>query len=361
MWRPLIRPLLFSLPPEAAHAAAFRCMRMLQAIGPVRQALRSACVVADEILQSRVFGLEFANPVGLAAGLDKDAHLLPTWHALGFGFAEIGTITLRPQPGNPQPRLFRMTADEALINRLGFNNDGSDVVRTRLVQLLKAGRWPQFPVGVNLGKGRDTSLDRAVEDYAALFECFFDLGDYFVMNVSSPNTPGLRELQDKSRLDALFAVLQQKNRARLKVAPRPLLVKVDPDLEPAQLDDVVELCLKHEMAGMIATNTTLGRDGLKSASGQAGGLSGRPLGPRATAAIRQIYQATRGKLPIIGVGGIFSAEDAYEKIRAGAALIQLYTGLIYKGPCLVRRINKSLVGLLQRDGFRNVAEAVGQR
>ncbi len=366
----LIRPILFTLPPETAHSLAFSAMKAVQSTSLLLRTLASRCRCEDDRLRSTVFGLEFANPVGLAAGLDKDAHLLPIWHALGFGFAEVGTITPLPQDGNPRPRLFRLASDEALINRMGFNNDGSQVIHQRLLDLLNSGKWPPFPVGINLGKGRETPLEKAASDYTTLLDDFLDLGDYFVVNVSSPNTPDLRKLQEKSRLDELLSALQEKNRARFKDRIRPLLIKVDPDMEWPQLNDIIELAGKHQLAGIIATNTTLARDGLRTSippaearprgNGESGGLSGHPLRHRSTEFIRHIHRETDGKLPIIGVGGISGAEDAYEKIRAGASLIQVYTGLIYQGPTLVRQINQGLVRLLERDGFRNVSDTVGK-
>lgn len=358
MWD-LIRPLFFLLPPETAHRAAFAGLESIQSAGWLRRRIANTCDHRSDQLRTRVFGLEFANPVGLAAGFDKDARLLPMWRALGFGFAEIGTVTPLPQTGNPQPRLFRLPSDEALINRMGFNNDGAQAIRERLVFLLRTGRWPRFPIGINLGKGRETPLEKAAEDYLLVLDAFLELGDYFVVNISSPNTPGLRELQGKSRLDELLAAVQERNRTRCKPQTRPLLVKVAPDLEWAQLDDLLELCAKHGVAGVVATNTTLSRDGLRSPTPEPGGLSGKPLRERSTEFIRRIHRQMKGKLPIVGAGGIFTAADAYEKIRAGASLVQVYTGFVYEGPLLTRKINEGLSGLLQRDGFRNVSEAVG--
>jgi dihydroorotate dehydrogenase len=358
-WK-LIRPLLFTLDPEEAHHLAFRTMEMVQASRFARSLLESSLRVTDDCLKSRVFGIEFSNPVGLAAGFDKDARLLPIWKALGFGFAEIGTVTPVAQSGNQKPRLFRLPADEAVINRMGFNNDGAEAVRQRLVELLREGKWPRFAVGINFGKNKITPNEKAVEDYAKLIDSFLDLGDYFVINVSSPNTPGLRELQEKSKLDEIFGALQKRIWARLKLDARPLLVKVAPDLELPQLDDVLELCMKHRLAGIIATNTTLSRQGLKTKMEETGGLSGRPLQQRSTDFIRHIYKQTKGKLPIVGVGGVFDAKGAYEKIKAGASLIQVYTGFIYEGPSLARRINEGLIELLDRDGFKSIGDAVGK-
>ncbi len=356
----LLRPLLFTLPPETAHHLAFQIMGGAQALPWLRKVISRACTNHDNRLKISVFGLDFQNPVGLAAGFDKDAQLLPIWHALGFGFTEVGTITPLAQEGNPRPRLFRLPSDKALINRMGFNNDGAEIIRQRLLTLLNSGNWPIFPVGINLGKGRQTPIEKALEDYSILLDQFLDLGDYFVVNISSPNTPGLRQLQEKPRLNELLGALQQKNRDRYKANPRPLLLKASPDLEWQALDDVLELCVKHQLAGIIATNTTLSRDGIQTSIDQEGGLSGRPLKNQSTEFIRYIYRSTKGKLPIIGVGGIFTAEDAYEKICSGASLVQVYTGFVYQGPCLVKQINQGLIRLLKKDGFRLISEAIGK-
>ncbi len=355
----LIRPLLFALQPEAAHRLTFFLLEACQSLSFFQKMLASLCVYDHSCLKTRVFGLDFSNPVGLAAGLDKNACLLPTWQALGFGFSEIGTITPLPQKGNPSPRLFRLPIDKALINRMGFNNDGAPIIRERLLELLRTGQWPYFPVGINLGKGKETPLDQAANDYVSLLDDFWDLGDYFVVNVSSPNTPRLRELQEKSRLNEILSAVQQRNRSRYKAIPRPLLMKVSPDLEWSALDDVLDLCNQHQLAGIIATNTTLSRDNLHTSVQEAGGLSGQPLKNQSTEFIRHIYRETKGKLPIIGVGGIFTAEDAYKKIRAGASLIQVYTGFVYQGPTLARQINQGLVQLLEKDGLQTLSDAVG--
>ncbi|MEJ7658393.1 MAG: quinone-dependent dihydroorotate dehydrogenase [Hymenobacter sp.] len=288
-----------------------------------------------------VFGLKFPNPVGLAAGFDKNAVLTDELATLGFGFVEIGTVTPRPQPGNPAPRLFRLPQDAALINRMGFNNDGAAAVAARL-----AGRQNrQLIIGGNIGKNKDTPNERAADDYVAAFEALADVVDYFVVNVSSPNTPGLRELQDKKPLISLLQQVQARNLAR--PTPRPLLLKIAPDLTDAQLDDILEIARETRLSGLVATNTTISRDGLTTptptvAGYGAGGLSGRPLRARATEVIAYLHQKSRGELPIIGAGGIHSAQDALEKLAAGAALVQLYTGFIYEGPGLVKRINKAI-------------------
>lgn len=286
-------------------------------------------------LEREVFGLKFPNPVGLAAGFDKNAIVLPAWEGLGFGFAEVGTITARAQPGNPKPRLFRVPEISGVINRMGFNNDGADVVGARLEGLHKTPRWPRFPVGINLGKSKVTPLEEATSDYLASFGRLRELGDYFVLNVSSPNTPGLRKLQDRSALADLFGAVQGANAAK-----KPILVKIAPDLSWEAVDDVLSLVEEHRIAGVIATNTTIDHSSVPEARRETGGLSGKPVRARSTEIIRYITSKT--KTPVIGVGGIFSADDAQEKFDAGAALVQLYTGFIYRGPTLVREICKQL-------------------
>jgi dihydroorotate dehydrogenase len=283
----------------------------------------------DAAAAREVFGLKFPNPVGLAAGFDKNALALPAWEGLGFGFAEVGTTTARAQPGNPKPRLFRVPELCGVINRMGFNNDGADVVARRLEKLRATRQWPGFPVGINLGKSKVTPLEEAAADYLYSFERLRDVGDYFVLNVSSPNTPGLRKLQDRAALAELFGVVQRANPGR-----KPLLVKIAPDLTWEAIDDVLALVAEHSLAGVIATNTTIDHSAVPAHRRETGGLSGRPLRARATEVIRHICAQT--KVPVIGVGGIHGAEDALEKFDAGAALVQIYTGFIYEGPGLVR-------------------------
>jgi dihydroorotate dehydrogenase len=359
MWRNFLRPLFFTLPPERAHEVAFAALRKLQRSRLLGRTLGVSKPPNDPRLKVRAFGLDFENPVGLAAGFDKDALLLPVWEKIGFGFAEIGTITPLAQEGNPRPRLFRLPEDQAIINRMGFNNRGAEEIRGRLLEDLRKGRWPRIKVGVNLGKNKATPLEKAFEDYALLLDQFLDLGDYFVVNVSSPNTPDLRKLQSKEFLDGIFENLQRRNYNRLKLDARPLLVKVAPDLEWSQLDDVLELCFKHRFSGIIATNTTLSREGLTRENKEAGGLSGKPLRDKSTEFISYIYKQTNGKLPIIGVGGIFNADDAWEKIKAGASLVQVYTGFIYEGPGIVRNICEGLLASLEREGYSHLSKAVG--
>ena len=330
VYRQLLRPLLFQINAEAVHHLA---MAALSRLGPVLCRMQPA---RDPRLARKVFGVTFPNPVGLAAGFDKNAIALAAWEALGFGFAEAGTITARPQRGNPKPRLFRVPEAEALINRLGFNNDGCDMVAARLHRLRDSGRWPQIPIGINLGKSMLTPLEEATADYLLSFERLRMLGDYFVLNVSSPNTPGLRQLQDRAALDDLLRAVQRRN-----VRERPLLVKIAPDLSWAAIEEILALANEHRLSGIVATNTTIDQSGIPEERRTQGGLSGRPLRERSTAVVRFI--AERSELPIIAVGGIHSVDNALEKFDAGAALIQLYTGFIYEGPALIRAICAALL------------------
>lgn len=286
-----------------------------------------------------VFGLKFPNPVGLAAGMDKFAAALPIWECLGFGFTELGGVTWHAQPGNDMPRMFRAVPDRALINRMGFNNPGAETMARTLADWKRSGDWPKHPVGMNLGKSKITPLDKAAEDYANSFRLLRDFADFFVVNVSSPNTPNLRQLQDKSALDEILAALQQINTTPKK----PILVKIAPDLSLEAVDEIIELAMQRQLAGIVATNTTITRpQSNNSVYAQTGGLSGAPLRQRSTEMIRHIHKQTAGKLPIIGVGGIFSAADAAEKIEAGASLLQIYTGLVYEGPAIVKSIVSGL-------------------
>jgi dihydroorotate dehydrogenase len=289
----------------------------------------------DPRLEREVFGLKFPNPVGLAAGFDKNAIVLPAWEGLGFGFAEIGTVTAKAQPGNPRPRLFRVPEISGVINRMGFNNDGADVVAARLAKLKATARWPRFPVGINLGKSKVTPIEKAAADYLHSFSRLRDVGDYFVLNVSSPNTPGLRSLQDRAALDQLFRAVQATN-----AGAKPMLVKIAPDLTWEAIDDVLALVEAHRIAGVIATNTTIDHTPVPGHRRETGGLSGLPVRARSTEIIR--YIARKTKVPVIGVGGIFSPADAKEKFDAGAVLVQLYTGFIYEGPALVSAICRAL-------------------
>ncbi|RMG80863.1 MAG: quinone-dependent dihydroorotate dehydrogenase [Bacteroidetes bacterium] len=342
MYKLFVKPVLFLFPPEKAHHLTLSILKIALAVPGLGHLIRALYTVRDPRLEKTVFGIRFPNPVGLAAGFDKDGKYFRAMSALGFGFIEIGTVTPRPQAGNPQPRLFRLPKDEALINRMGFNNEGVEAMVARL----KAGKPKNLIIGGNIGKNKTTPNEKAVEDYAFAFEKLFPLVDYFVVNVSSPNTPNLRDLQDKAPLTKLLTHLQSLNQQ--KPAPKPVLLKIAPDLSDAQLDDILEIAEKTRLAGIIATNTTIGREGLKTppekiAEIGAGGLSGAPLRRRATEVIRYLKEASGGKLTIIGVGGISSPDDAVAKMRAGADLVQIYSGLIYEGPALVRRINKRLL------------------
>ena len=308
-------------------------MHCLELGGPL---LRQFAAPFDPLLERSVFGVRFPAPVGLAAGFDKNAVALAAWEGLGFGFAEIGTVTALAQPGNPRPRLFRLPELEAVINRLGFNNDGADGIAARLDALKRSGSWPGIPVGVNLGKSKVTPLEAATEDYVSSFTKLRAFGDYFVLNVSSPNTPGLRQLQDKTALDGLLAAVQSAN-----TSGQPLLLKIAPDLDWPAIEEILALVERHGLSGIIASNTTIDHSPVAESRRQQGGLSGRPLKARALEVLR--FLAARTTLPVIGVGGVSSADDALERLDAGAALLQIYTGLIYQGPGLVREIHRALV------------------
>lgn len=348
-----LKPLLFRLAPESAHhfaiGASAALERALEALDHTPSPVTSAA------LRQEVAGVAVPNPVGLAAGFDKNAEAPHAWAMFGFGFAELGTITRHAQPGNPQPRLFRLAEDRAIINRMGFNNMGADEAARRLRSSLA--QRPAVPIGLNLGKSKITLLEEAPDDYAYSFKLLAPLADYIVVNVSSPNTPGLRDLQDEAHLAEILRRLADAAEA-LDTRP-PVFVKLAPDLADDSLVALAEVAQDAGAMGLIATNTTVGRTGLRTASDEAGGLSGAPLRDRSTAVIRHLYQNVDPKFPIIGVGGIFSAKDAYEKIRAGACLVQIYSAMIYEGPFLAKRIARGLEALLRRDGFGNIREAVG--
>jgi len=318
----------------------------------------------DPRLEQTILGMKFPNPLGLAAGFDKDGVGANIWHNFGFGFAELGTVTYHPQPGNPPPRLFRLPLDQAALNRMGFNNAGAVAMAARLNEVKEKSNYPvPIPIGINLGKSKITPLELAAQDYLESFRLLKDLGDYFVVNVSSPNTPGLRSLQDAAMLSQILDMLQQDNNAK-----KPIFVKIAPDLEWEAIYDIINLAKTYQIAGLIATNTTISREGLKtqiiektgkSPQEEAGGISGKPVRDRSTEIIRYIYQQTQGQMPIIGVGGIFTAEDAWEKITAGACLIQTYTGWIYEGPMMVRRILTGLLTKLETNGLASISQAIG--
>jgi dihydroorotate dehydrogenase len=328
----LVRPLLFLLEPEQAHHLALAALRRG---GDIDFVLHWLNRFAPRPAPRVVFGVQFPNPLGLAAGFDKNGVAIPAWAALGFGFVEIGTVTAQAQPGNPHPRIFRYPKQEALVNRLGFNNDGADVVADRLRRLRDSGRWPAIPVGINIGKTKVTPIAQAPQDYVYSFRLLHSLGDYVVLNVSSPNTPGLRDLQQGDSLSSLLQAVAAEN-----TSGRPVLVKVSPDVTAGELDEIVGVCESHRVAAIIATNTTLDRSAVASAAGEQGGLSGAPLRQRSTEMIRTIR--ARSTIPIIGCGGIFDGQSAWEKFQAGADLLQIYTGLIYRGPGLIRQIVDAL-------------------
>lgn len=338
----LLKRYLFTLDPEKAHYFTFSLIKRASIIPGMSFIMNKMYSYSHPALAREVFGLRFSNPVGLAAGLDKDAKLFNELGNLGFGFIEIGTLTPKPQPGNDKPRLFRLIQDEAIINRMGFNNEGVEPAALRLKK-----RWDKSVlIGGNIGKNKITPNEEAVNDYVINFNALFDVVDYFVVNVSSPNTPNLRDLQEKEPLTKLLNTLQDLNRK--KSNPKPILLKIAPDLTDSQLDDIIEIVKNTQIAGVIATNTTISRAGLTVSKEEiekigAGGLSGKPLTKRSTEVIRYLKQKSNNAFPVIGVGGIHSAEDAIEKIQAGADLIQLYTGFIYEGPGLIKKINKALI------------------
>ncbi|MEH6656586.1 quinone-dependent dihydroorotate dehydrogenase [Leeuwenhoekiella marinoflava] len=336
MYKSILRPLLFKFDPEGVHHFSFKSIRFFSKTG-ILKVLKPAFEVADKRLEREVFGLKFKNPVGLAAGFDKDAKLYNELSQLGFGFVEIGTLTPKPQSGNPKKRLFRLKEDQAIINRMGFNNGGVEAA----VERLKKDR--NVLIGGNIGKNKVTPNDEAFNDYKICFEALYDHVDYFVVNVSSPNTPNLRELQDKEPLTNLLSGLQKLNRARA-AKEKPILLKIAPDLTDDQLLDIIDIINTTKVAGVIATNTTISRSGLSSENKEEmGGLSGKPLRERSTEVIRFLSEKSNRSFPIIGVGGIHSPEDAVEKLEAGASLIQLYTGFIYEGPSLIKNINKEIL------------------
>jgi dihydroorotate dehydrogenase len=363
LYRTLLRPLLFKLPPETAHEFALHALSLGLGAGGLRRAA-SRFYGRTPFGELRRFGLSFGNPVGMAAGFDKNGVVARQLAALGFGFVEVGTVTSVAQPGNPRPRLFRLPLDCALVNRQGFNNEGAASLARRLERAR-----PACVLGVNIGKSRVVAVEDAIPDYLASFEAVCRHADYVAVNVSSPNTPGLRELQRADLLAALLGELQRRNRelaAKDGRAPVPLLVKVAPDLAAGELELIVDVARGANVAGIIATNTTTSREGLRTPAREVaacgeGGLSGAPLRSRSTQMIAALRRLTRGRPEIVGVGGIFNAEDAWEKICAGASLVQLYTGFVYEGFGVVRRINEGLAALVERNGFRTLDEAVGCR
>jgi dihydroorotate dehydrogenase len=324
-----VRPVLFSLDAESAHRLTMRLLGTVSHFDIALRALRSFQPLPKP---KTVFGLNFPNAIGLAAGLDKNGIALPAWAALGFGFIEIGTVTAKAQPGNPKPRIFRFPAQQALINRLGFNNDGADAIADRLRRVRNSEGWPAVPVGINIGKSRATPLEQATDDYLYSFRLLREFADYITLNVSSPNTPGLRELQRPQKLLELLKAIGKE----AGTAPKPIVVKISPDISPTELKAILAVCEEHHVAGIIATNTTLDHSSIPPQLDQEGGLSGAPLRDKSTALVREIV--ARSAIPVIASGGICDAASAREKFQAGAQLIQLYTGLVYRGPRLLREI-----------------------
>ena len=336
MYKSIIRPILFLFDPEKVHYFVFDTLKFVHKIPFVGKVINSYYSVSNKKLERNIFGLKFKNPVGLAAGFDKDAKLYQELSNFGFGFVEIGTLTPVGQEGNPKKRLFRLKEDNAIINRMGFNNGGVK----EAVERLKQNKG--VLIGGNIGKNKVTPNEEAVKDYEICFEALFPYVDYFVVNVSSPNTPNLRELQDKKPLTELLQTLQDQNNAKPK--QKPILLKIAPDLTDEQLLDIIDIVNETKIAGVIATNTTISREGLQSENkSEMGGLSGKPLTKRSTEVIRFLSEKSNKSFPIIGVGGIHTAEDAIEKLNAGASLVQLYTGFIYEGPALVKAINKKIL------------------
>ncbi|MFW5706412.1 MAG: quinone-dependent dihydroorotate dehydrogenase [Bacteroidota bacterium] len=346
MYKKIIRPLLFLLPPETVHHVVVKMLHAGYVIPGVKQMISWACRVNDPLLETELFGIRFPNKVGLAAGFDKQANLYNHLSAFGFGHIEVGTVNPLPQPGNPKPRLFRLKKDQALINRMGFNNPGVDA----FVKNLRKNK-PNIIIGGNIGKNTLTPNDEAIADYLACFEKLYPWVDYFVINVSCPNIEGLGKLQDKDELIRIIDTINAANNTKPK--RRPVLLKISPDLTEEQLDDTLAVVKKTGIDGIIATNTTTTRQGLSTSESEInnigrGGLSGKPLRERATAMIASIVQKTGGTIPVIGVGGIMSAKDALDKLEAGASLVQIYTGFIYEGPGLVKRINQAVLNYLKQ-------------
>lgn len=365
LWQTFVRPLLFCLPAERAHYFSMGCFKCLMSSGFVARMFRRRNVVDEPSLASRVFGLDFKNPVGLAAGFDKDARWFPQLAGLGFSHVEVGTITGQAQSGNPKPRLFRLPTDTALINRMGFNNGGSDAAARRLAVTSKAD--PSDVLGVNIGKTKIVPVEKATEDYLFSFERLFAYADYFTVNVSSPNTPGLRTLQNREPLIELLSSIQALNQRLAsdhEIAPKPILLKIAPDVTDPQLEDIISILKEIRLDGIIATNTTISRSDLKTGSDAIekignGGLSGAPLTVRSREVVAKLYAELNGEVPIIGVGGVMNGEDAWQMILAGASLVQVYTGFIYGGPTFVRDINRHIALRLKENGFVTISDAIG--
>lgn len=362
IYQRVLRPILFLKDAEQTHEQA---LNVLSRLSFLEGLLENLYGVRDKRLEIDLGPLKFSNPVGLAAGFDKNAKAVRIWPGFGFGFAEIGAVTAHAQPGNPKPRLSRLPKDYALINRLGFNNDGAEAIGVKLQHMRDRGELLKIPLGINIGRSKIVENKDAAQDYLFTFQKLFTLGDFFTLNVSSPNTPNLRDLQGKDHLTDLLGALQARNQQlaqQQNVKPKPIFLKVAPDMDLSQLDQIIEVVLTQKLTGIAATNATaFMRESLVTRTNEPGGLSGKPLRARATSFIEHIYRSTQGKLAIIGVGGIFTAEDAYEKITAGAGAVQILTGFVYEGPGVVKRINQGLLKLLARDGFKSISQAVGSK
>ncbi|QQE75122.1 quinone-dependent dihydroorotate dehydrogenase [Brevibacillus composti] len=356
---PLVRKFLFQMDAEEAHEKTVHLLKTAENSPAAKSLLKMMYQVRDKRLENKLWGISFPNPVGLAAGFDKNAEVYHALAAIGFGFVEVGTITPQGQPGNPKPRLFRLVEHEAIINRMGFNNLGAYLASQNLIDYAYA----DVPIGINIGKNKMTPNEEAASDYSKCLDMLYNYGHYFVINVSSPNTPNLRDLQETESLRALIRAVREKT-AELEArgtSAKPILLKVAPDMADEQMRDVVRAAVEEGLSGIIATNTTLSREPVHNhpRAGEAGGLSGKPLEARATAWVKEIFQEVGDRVPIIGVGGIFTGEDAYRKIRAGASLVQVYSGMAYQGPGIAKMINKQLLRLLEQDGFTHISEAIG--
>jgi dihydroorotate dehydrogenase len=358
IYKSIIRPMLFKMPTETAHELGINSLRIGLSSKFIQKqfAKRFVCESFGEFSR---FGLTFKNPLGIAAGFDKNGIVVNQLASLGFGFIEAGTVTFEPQSGNEKPRMFRLVEDEALINRLGFNNLGTPKVIEGLKKI-----DPKCVLGVNIGKNKDVPNEEAIDNYLKSFDLAFEVADYIVVNVSSPNTPNLRELQKANELESLLSALQKRNAELSGGQNKPLLVKIAPDLSESEIEAIVDICLNLNLSGIIATNTTIGREGLLTDEKKVkeignGGLSGKPIEKRSNEVIRKIYKYSQKKIPIIGVGGVFNAEDAFEKIASGACLIQAYTGFVYQGFTFARDINFGLAKILKEKGFKNLDEAIG--
>ncbi|MDR7495339.1 MAG: quinone-dependent dihydroorotate dehydrogenase [Armatimonadota bacterium] len=348
---------LFWLPPEAAHAAAVATLELVGRRPALRRLLRARLAVANPLLETTCFGLRFPNPLGVAAGFDKDGRAVAALESLGFGFIEVGTVTPRPQPGNEGPRLARLPAERALVNRLGFPSEGAGAVAARLARTPRTA-----PLGINVGRNKATEVARSADDYIVALRTLYAVGDYFVVNISSPNTPGLRDLHRGDLLGELLAALRGEigtQAARVGAPPKPFLLKVSPDLPEASLDEIAGLVIRHGAAGVVVANTTVDSPLIARANVGGGGLSGAPIRALVRRLVREFRRRLRGRAEVVGVGGVFGADDAYAMLRAGASLVQVYTGFVYEGPGMAGRVCRGLVALLARDGVRSVREIVG--